>query len=95
MHSKGNEKEMFFIIEDWQRSKISQKQFCREHNLAYHHFHYWYRKYRDRQTAPASPAFLELKPAFSSPFAEFSFAGGGRVIFHQPVSVEYLKGLAG
>ncbi|MBS1601532.1 MAG: hypothetical protein JST42_02605 [Bacteroidetes bacterium] len=95
MHSKTNDEEMFLIIEEWQRSKLSHKQYCREHDIAYHLFHYWYRKYRDQQTAPTMPGFVQVKPAPAGPFAEFRFPGGSRVIFHQPVSIEYLKGLAG
>ena len=94
MHSK-TEEEMFFMIEEWQQSKSSQKQYCREHNLAYHHFHYWYRKYRDQQVPPGTSGFIQIKPVPDSTFAEFIFPGGSRVIFHQSVSIEYLKGLAG
>lgn len=94
MHSKTNNEEMFSLIEDWQRSKVSQKQYCREHDIAYHIFHYWYRKYRGRQTASPTAGFVQIKPVTAGPFAEFSFPGGSRVIFYQPVSVEYLKGLA-
>jgi transposase-like protein len=95
MHTKTNDEEMFLIIEEWQRSKVSQKQYCREHDIAYHIFHYWYRKYRDRQTTSTASGFVEIKRVPAGPFAEFSFPGGSRVIFHQPVSIEYLKGLAG
>lgn len=94
MHSNTNEEEMFLMVKEWQQSKLSQKQYCRERNLAYHRFHHYYRKFRDRQAKPAASGFVEIK-ASASPFAEFSFPGGSRVIFHQPVSVEYLKGLAG
>jgi hypothetical protein len=94
MHSKTSEEEMFLVVKEWQRSKLSQKQYCRERNLAYHRFHHYYRKFRDRQAKPVASGFVQIK-ASTSPFAEFSFPGGSRVIFHQPVSIEYLKGLAG
>ena len=83
------------MVKEWQESKLSQKQYCRERNLAYHRFHHYYRKFRDQQTKPASSSFVQINPATGSPFAEFCFPGGSRVIFHQPVSIEYLKGLAG
>jgi hypothetical protein len=94
MHSKTNDEEMFLLIDEWRRTKVSQKQYCREHDIAYHIFHYWYRKYRDRRAAPPTSGFVQIKPAPAGPFAEVSFPGGSRVIFHQPVGVEYLKGLA-
>ncbi len=95
MYSKANEEEMFLMVKEWQDSKLSQKQYCREHNLAYHRFHHYYRKFRGRQAKPTSSNFVQIKPATGSPFAEVSFPGGNRIIFHQPVSIEYLKGLAG
>ena len=95
MHSKTNDEEMFAVIEEWQRSKLSQKQYCRDHGLGYHIFHYWYRKYRGLQATPATSGFVQIKPVTAGPFAEFCFPGGSRVIFHEPVGVEYLKALAG
>jgi hypothetical protein len=98
MQNKNGQEEMFFVIEEWRQSGLTQKEYCRQHNLVYHQFHYWYRKYREQQPAPElSSAFVQIKPAIttSTPFAELFFPGGGRVVFHQPVSIEYLKGLAG
>lgn len=87
---------MFAHMRAWQQSGISQKKYCLDQNIAYHLFHYWYRKYREAQPVSAE-SFIQLSPAVSSqiPFAEFTFPGGGRILFHQPVSIEYLKALAG
>jgi hypothetical protein len=38
---------MFTLIRQWQRSGISQKDFCEKKDIAYATFHYWYRKFRD------------------------------------------------
>lgn len=95
-HVKINKEEMFSRIRVWQQSGISQKKYCLEQNIAYHLFHYWYRKYREEQTEPPG-SFIQLSSPVSSqiPFAEFTFPGGARILFHQPVSIEYLKALAG
>lgn len=87
---------MFAHMRAWQQSGLTQKKYCQGQNIAYHLFHYWYRKFRQEQTG--SPGgFIQLQSAVSSqiPFAEFTFPGGGRILFHQPVSIEYLKALAG
>jgi hypothetical protein len=93
---KVSKADMFNHIRAWQKSGISQKQFCHEQNIAYHIFHYWYGKYREAQ-AGESGSFIQLSSPISSqiPFAEFTFPGGARILFHQPVSIEYLKALAG
>jgi hypothetical protein len=93
---KINKEAMFAHMQAWQQSGISQKKYCFDQNIPYHLFHYWYRKYREEQTVSAG-SFIQLSSPVSSqiPFAEFTFPSGGRILFHQPVSIEYLKALAG
>lgn len=38
---------MFSLIEIWKGSGQSQINFCKEKNIAYHRFHYWFKKYTD------------------------------------------------
>jgi len=89
---------MFFMVREWQQTGLSQKQYCQENNIQYHVFHYWYRKFRDEQPATErQPGFVQINNALAGniPFAEFTFPGGSRVVFHQVVGVDYLKELAG
>jgi len=44
------QREMFSLIKKWQRSGISQKNFCSQHDLSIHAF--WLRKYK--QVNPSS-----------------------------------------
>ena len=39
-------KEMYALIEQWQQSQKTQAAFCHEHDIAYHVFVYWLKKYR-------------------------------------------------
>ncbi len=41
--------EMFALIEQWQESNQSQKDFCQEHEIKLATFHYWQKKYRQRE----------------------------------------------
>ncbi|MDQ6814061.1 MAG: hypothetical protein M3040_10000 [Bacteroidota bacterium] len=43
--------QMFNIISKWQGSGLSQKAYCEQHNIHYHVFHYWYKCFRDLQSA--------------------------------------------
>ena len=97
MQSKEKEavkQQMFDHIDRWQQSGLTQKAFCREVNLAYHVFHYWYRRYRIAESTPAS-SFIKLRvstPSVSSSI-ELVLPDGKRLLFHQLVSIDYLKAL--
>ena len=93
MKSKDDvQQQMFNYIAQWQQSNLTQKAFCQQVNLSYHIFHYWYKRYRNKKMKPSSP-FIKLD--LSSPsvvsHAELILADGKRLLFHQPVSADYLK----
>ncbi len=95
MRSKEEIKQqMFDHIDQWQQSGLTQKAFCEQVNLSYHIFHYWYKRYRNREGEPVS-SFIKL--AVSSPSicsaAEILLPDGKRILFHQGVSADYLKAL--
>lgn len=83
--------QQFAIITSWQQSGQSQKQYCIQNNIAYHVFHYWYKVYRQAQLG-GSGSFVTLNIA-PQPQAniEIKLTDGKRIIFHQPVSADYLK----
>jgi len=96
MQSKEKEaikQQMFENIDRWQQSGLTQKAFCQQVNLAYHVFHYWYKRYRIIETKPAS-SFIKLGISSSiSLHTELVLPDGRRLLFHQPVSSDYLKAL--
>ena len=88
-----NRDQQFAMIAAWQQSGQSQKQFCLQNNIAYHVFHYWYKIYRDQQPAGSgSFVTLNIAPQLQTN-VELHLADGKRIVFHQPVSVEFLKAL--
>jgi len=95
MQSKEEvQQQMFSYIDQWQQSGLTQKAFCQQVNLSYHIFHYWYKRYRNKESDPAS-SFIKLavsSPSACSP-AELILPDGKRLIFHQGVSADYLKAL--
>lgn len=94
MKSKDDvQQRMFNYIDQWQQSDLTQKAFCHQVNLRYHIFHYWYKRYR-KSSEPAS-SFIKLNVSASSTVshAELILADGKRLLFHQPVSADYLKAL--
>lgn len=84
---------MFSLIEIWKSSGMTQKEFCREKELAYHRFHYWFKKYNDqsRATTDGSPFLpISMKSAVNS-HLEILYPDGRRLIFHQPVEAGFLR----
>lgn len=89
--------QMFELIEEWKQSGLSQKAFCERHSIRFHKFYYWYKCYRrPHETIDNhSERFVKLKvekPSIASS-VEIHFPGGIHVVFHEPVSSNYLKAL--
>lgn len=87
---------MFVKISAWQQSGLTQKAFCQQHNIAYHVFHYYYGRFRIKENdRPASFIKLQLPSNASSALAqvELILPDGKRLLFHQTVSVDFLKSL--
>lgn len=100
MESKATHREaMFLKIEQWKQSGLAQKHFCDQQAVPYHIFHYWYKRYRGQSntTKVSSTSFVRLhvKEQQQQPLMELLLNGGNRVIFYQPVSIDYLKSLIG
>jgi hypothetical protein len=87
--------QMFASIASWLSSELSQKQWCHQQGIAYHIFHYWYRKYRDEhQESTGSNSFVQLavKPEPGAS-CEVIFRDGTKIIFQEAVPAQYLKTL--
>jgi hypothetical protein len=67
--------------------------------MAYHVFHYWYRRFRNQHVpnkAPANNNFVQLQlqdRITGTPWCELLLANGQRLLFHQPVPADFIKGL--
>ena len=88
---------MFEMIEQWKQSGLSQKVFCQQQPIDFHKFSYWYKCYRrQHNTAGNSKSgFVKLKIEKTATVAsvEIHFPDGVRLLFHEPVSTDYLKSL--
>jgi hypothetical protein len=89
------QEQKYAMIEQWQQSGLSQKKYCDQNNIAYHHFHYWYKRYRTRQAANSAGEFVPVmvSAASSAGCIELQWPDGKRILFHQPIAVDYLKAL--
>ena len=87
---------MFSLIEVWKSSGKTQKEFCQEKDLAYHKFHYWFKKYKGQaqQASDGSPFMsISMRPALGAGKLEIVYPDGRKVIFHQQVDAGFLRAL--
>ena len=86
---------MFSLIEVWKSSGKTQKAFCQEKDLAYHKFHYWFRKYNglNQQSSEQSPFVSIPMPTSNTGKLEIVYPNGRRLVFHQLVDAGFLRTL--
>ena len=94
-------KEMYPLVERWQRSKKSKSDLCAEEQINLHTFVYWLKKYnrnqKEQNTAGVSD-FVELQvdnrsatEVAISVFAEISYPNGVALRLHEPMSPSALR----
>lgn len=91
-------KTMLDHVGKWEASGLTQKQYSTANNLSYFVFHHWRREYRKTPSVKKLPASafvqLKVKPSLASVSnAEIILPDGRRIIFHQPVSSDFLKAI--
>lgn len=93
-NKEQNRQQKLAMIDSWQQSGLSQKQYCVEQNIPYHVFYYWYRQSRDK-AAVTAPGFVQLSTSLPAVglHAELVLSDGRRILFHQPVNAAFLKAL--
>lgn len=92
---------MFEKILQWQQSGLSKKAWCEQHNVAYSSFNYWYRRFQHQQeqrNRVAEDGFVQLMVRdgqLNAHWCELLLGSGHRILFHQPVPVEFIRSLLG
>ena len=75
MEKQDRTQEMYNLVEQWQQSGVSQKQFSAEHNIKLATFSYWVKKYRIHKQGDPGFARVEMsQPSFSSTVARIEIA---------------------
>lgn len=89
------------LLQSWQASELTQKQFCAQHSIAYSAFHYWFKKFREEKTIPGiNSGFATVKITPNKPvenqgsvLVELVLTDGRRVKFYQGIDVQFLRDL--
>lgn len=87
------------LIEAWQSSNLTQKEFCAQQSIAYSGFHYWFKKFREEESLSASnsgfsPVKIAAKPECNRlTRLELVLPDGRSVKFYEGVDVQFLRAL--
>ena len=80
MQSKSNSKRMQQMVEQWQQSGISQRQFCEKNRIKLSTFGYWVQKYNEAKIPDPGFASLRISPEpvnmLPVPKMEIELSGG-------------------
>lgn len=88
---KHTSEQMQLVISKWQTSGLSKKEFCRQQDITYQTFHYWYK----RLTSAPAAGFTEISVQGhdSTGRSEIVFPSGVRMILHGEPSASWLREL--
>lgn len=89
------------IIQSWQTSDLTQKQFCAQQSIAYSAFYYWFKNFREEKSASkVNSGFAPVKITSDKPvenngsvLVELVMPDGRRVNFFQGIDVQFLRDL--
>jgi len=88
---KHTSEQMQLVINEWQASRLSKKEFCRERNIKYPTFQYWCKRLN---STPAT-GFTEVRIQRQAPSGgcEIMFPSGARMIIHGEPCTVWLREL--
>jgi hypothetical protein len=101
MMGKSIRERMFEGISCWSQSGLTQKAWCEQQGMSYATFHYWYKRYRKEQQGrvgdhEGGAGFIQLMvdtPPAKAAWCELSIPDGRKLVFHHPVSAEFMRNL--
>ncbi len=92
---RRSKQEMISLIEAWKISSLPQHVFCKEHQVPYNIFQYWYRKFKKENNKEVSD-FVEMKIKSGKTFSancEIIFPSGARLVFSSGTDPIFIRSL--
>lgn len=89
---------MFSLIQVWQKSGMTQREFCEKKDITYGKFQYWMKRYDEAGHAPERasnflPVHVKKEIPAQSGSLEIVYPDGRRLVFHQEVEPDFLRAL--
>lgn len=95
---QSRQEKMFSIIESWQESGLSKKQFCAEQSISQPVFYYWMKKYREQHfQAPEGfiPVCVQNEVPRSNGIVEILYPNGVRLLLPGETDLGVVRSLIG
>jgi hypothetical protein len=83
---------MFALIEAWQTSGLSQKDYLLQVGIKQAKFQYWLKQYREQSQSSPLGSFVEIQPSYSNPII-IRFPDGLEISLPAQTSVRTIKEL--
>jgi len=83
-------------VSDWEKSKLSQIEYCRQKGLVFSRFNYWVRRLHPRPEPLSGFVPIKLKKErtdSSRPALEVVLPSGARINFYHPVDPAFVKSI--
>lgn len=97
---KSLRERMFEAISLWQQSGLTKKAWCEKNDITCSTFHYWYKRYQLEESEPSTDGHNESRfvrlmvdPLATAAWCELVLRDGRKLVFHQPVSAEFMRTL--
>ena len=89
---KRSPQEIIAYIETWKTSGLNKKKFCERENINYLTFIGW-TKGKNQKATKLWEKFipLQINPSSVGLFAEVHLGSNRKIIFHQPISLEFFQ----
>ncbi len=89
---------MFSLIQVWQKSGMTQREFCEKKDITYAKFQYWMKRYNEARGARERASnFLSVHVKKEIPVRsgslEIVYPDGRRLVLHQEVDPDFLRAL--
>jgi hypothetical protein len=88
---KHTSEQMQLAINEWQTSGLSKKAFCRQRNITYPTFHYWFKRLNPDRDPASGFTEITVQSHERTGGSEVIFPSGARMIFHREPSASWLR----
>jgi hypothetical protein len=86
---KHSSEQMQLVVNEWQASGLSKKEFCRQRNMTYQTFHYWCKRLIGGPSLGFTEVCIQSHETGSG--CEIIFPSGTRMIFRGEPSASWLR----
>jgi len=94
--NQNRESEIKIHISEWKQSGKSMKQYCRDNNISFDSFYYWYRKFSKIDSCNNEdfvPLKIINKPAIKENKIEIHYPNGVKLLLTGGNNLSYLREL--